>query len=70
MNRKFNKKVSYYYDEVIGTFTYSSGHPMKPLRVTITDELIQKYDMKNKMDHFDRDYVEQYMLQVNEDLLT
>jgi histone deacetylase 1/2 len=42
----FNKKVTYYYDEDFGTYTYSTQHPMKPLRVAITDDLVKHYGMK------------------------
>jgi histone deacetylase 1/2 len=47
---EFKKNVVYYYDDMIGTFNYSVGHPMKPLRVAMTDELIRKYELYPKMD--------------------
>jgi acetoin utilization deacetylase AcuC-like enzyme len=42
---KSSKKVVYYFDEEYGTFTYSTAHPMKPLRVAMTDELIRQFGM-------------------------
>jgi histone deacetylase 1/2 len=42
----FKKKVTYYYDEEFGTFNYSTTHPMKPLRVAITDDLVGHYGLK------------------------
>lgn len=36
----WNKKVCYYYDDSIGCFNYASNHPMKPLRVAMTDSLV------------------------------
>ena len=47
---KFSKNVVYYYDEDFGTYTYSTLHPMKPLRVTITDDLIRNYGLNKHMD--------------------
>jgi histone deacetylase 1/2 len=47
---EFKKNVVYYYDDMIGTFNYSVGHPMKPLRVAMTDELVRKYELYPKMD--------------------
>jgi len=31
------KDVVYYFDEMIGTYHYAFAHPMKPLRVAMTD---------------------------------
>lgn len=48
MRAKFNKNIVYSYDDSIGTFSYSVGaygHPMKPLRVSMTNELIKQYKM-------------------------
>lgn len=33
----FKKDVVYYFDEMIGTYHYAFAHPMKPLRVAMTD---------------------------------
>lgn len=42
-------RVTYYYDEEFGTFNYSTTHPMKPLRVAITDDLVGHYGLKKYM---------------------
>lgn len=39
-------KVSYYFDEEFSVFQVSPSHPMKPLRIKMTDTLIEKYEMK------------------------
>ena len=44
------KDVVYYFDEMIGTYHYAYAHPMKPLRVAMTDEIVRKYDLEK---HFD-----------------
>ncbi|TFY81463.1 hypothetical protein EWM64_g2550 [Hericium alpestre] len=44
------RRVSYYYDPEVGSYSYGLGHPMKPLRMRITHELVQTYDMLPKMD--------------------
>lgn len=45
-------KVAYYYDEILGCFNYASGHPMKPLKVAMTDSLIREYKLDEKMTAF------------------
>lgn len=42
---KWNKKVAYFFDETIGSYNYANGHPMKPLRVAMTDSLIKSYEI-------------------------
>jgi len=42
-------RVAYYYNKEIGTFYYGSNHPMKPLRVKITNELLKAYNVHEKM---------------------
>jgi hypothetical protein len=37
--------VSYFYDDDIGNYQYNVGHPMKPFRVKMTDELIKVYGL-------------------------
>jgi hypothetical protein len=37
------KDVVYYSDEMIGTYHYAYLHPMKPLRVAMTNEIVKKY---------------------------
>lgn len=39
------KKVAYYFDDNLGCFNYAPGHPMKPLRVAMTDNLIKEYKL-------------------------
>jgi len=46
----FKKDVVYYFDEMIGTYHYAYAHPMKPLRVAMTDEIVHKYELDR---HFD-----------------
>lgn len=41
----FKKDVVYYFDEMIGTYHYAFAHPMKPLRVAMTDEIVKKYNI-------------------------
>ncbi len=53
MRAKFNKNIVYTYDDSIGTFSYSIGaygHPMKPLRVAMTNELIKQYKLDKEME--------------------
>ncbi|KAL4436177.1 hypothetical protein ABPG74_018161 [Tetrahymena malaccensis] len=67
---KWNKRIAYYFDETIGCYNYANGHPMKPLRVAMTDTLVRSYEIDKKMNHFDRDYVNTYIRAVNEKILT
>ena len=46
----FKKDVVYYFDEMVGTYHYAFAHPMKPLRVAMTDEIVKKYQLDQ---HFD-----------------
>jgi histone deacetylase 1/2 len=43
------RKVSYFYEDDIGNYQYSVGHPMKPFRVRMTDEMIRSYGMDKLM---------------------
>ncbi|KAF9255973.1 histone deacetylase RPD3 [Marasmius fiardii PR-910] len=43
------RKVAYYYDPDVGSYTYGIHHPMKPHRIRIAHELIGAYDMFGKM---------------------
>lgn len=47
------KRVSYYFDDEIGIYTFKKGHPMRPLRMKITDELIRSYEMDKEMRCYD-----------------
>jgi histone deacetylase 1/2 len=42
-------RVTYYFDNEIGIYQYSYSHPMKPLRVAITDRIVQSYGLYSKM---------------------
>ena len=42
-NRK--KRVSYFYDNDIGSFYYGSDHPMKPFRIKMAHQLIVNYGL-------------------------
>ncbi len=44
------RRVAYYYDPDIGSFSYGLGHPMKPLRMRVTHNLVSAYSMLPKMD--------------------
>jgi len=44
------QKVSYFYDENIGTYYYGAYHPMKPHRITMTHHLVLAYDMHKHME--------------------
>ncbi|PIL25537.1 hypothetical protein GSI_12400 [Ganoderma sinense ZZ0214-1] len=43
------RRVSYYYDPDVGSYSYGVHHAMKPQRMRITHELVQAYDMLPKM---------------------
>ncbi|KAK7467338.1 hypothetical protein VKT23_004395 [Stygiomarasmius scandens] len=43
------RRVAYYYDPDVGSYTYGLGHPMKPHRIRMAHELIAAYDMLDKM---------------------
>ena len=40
-----NKKVLYYHYDIIGTYQYASGHPMKHFRVAMANELVYEYGL-------------------------
>jgi len=44
------KKVSYFYDESIGSFYYGAYHPMKPFRITMAHHLVMAYDLHKHLD--------------------
>lgn len=35
------KRIAYYFDDEIGLYTFNKGHPMRPFRMKITDELVK-----------------------------
>ncbi|KAF9257791.1 histone deacetylase [Marasmius fiardii PR-910] len=43
------RRVSYYYDSDVGSYTYGLGHTMKPHRMKLAHDLISAYDMLGKM---------------------
>ncbi|KAF5378920.1 hypothetical protein D9757_008721 [Collybiopsis confluens] len=45
MSTPTSRRVSYYYDPDVGSYTYGLGHPMKPHRIRMTHELISAYSM-------------------------
>ena len=49
-NATRKQKVSYYYDEDFSVFQVSEAHPMKPLRIKMTDTLVKEYGMYSRMD--------------------
>ena len=49
-NSTRKSRVSYYYDEDFSVFQVSEGHPIKPLRIKMTDTLIKEYNLIDKMD--------------------
>lgn len=42
-------KVAYFYDSDVGIYHYSTGHPMRPHRIRMTDTLIKHYDLYSQM---------------------
>lgn len=48
-----NQNIGYYYDEEIGIYTYKKGHPMRPFRVTVTNQLIKSYGMLDDLKIYD-----------------
>lgn len=66
----FKKNIVYYYDDMIGTFHYSTGHPMKPFRATMTYELLKVYDVLPKMDVVDIDFAHSVNRAATEEVMT
>ncbi|KAJ7582480.1 histone deacetylase RPD3 [Mycena floridula] len=44
------RRVAYYYDRDVGSYTYGFGHVMKPHRIKIAHDLVASYNMLDKMD--------------------
>ncbi|KAJ6250436.1 histone deacetylase 2 [Anaeramoeba flamelloides] len=44
------KKVHYFYHRDVGNYEYAFGHPMKPLRIRMANELIKSYGFDQKME--------------------
>lgn len=45
-------RISYFYDEEIGNYYYGETHPMKPVRVRMTHELVMAYNLHQKLEVF------------------
>ncbi|KAI5454832.1 histone deacetylase [Naganishia albida] len=45
----FNRKVSYYHPKDVGLYHYGPLHPMKPFRLTLTNELVLGYGLHDYM---------------------
>lgn len=43
------KKVAYYYDDQVSAYHYGPGHPMKPHRLALTNELVKAYGLHHRM---------------------
>ncbi|KAF0440741.1 histone deacetylase [Gigaspora margarita] len=52
MSTESKKRINYFYDHIIGSFNHGSGHPMKPLRVRMTHNLVMKYGLYKRMEIF------------------
>lgn len=53
---KPNSRVSYYFDEEIGIYTFKKGHPMRPFRIKMTDEMLKSYRLHEQMSCFDASF--------------
>lgn len=52
--------VSYYYNDDVGNYQFNSGHPMKPFRVKMTDEMVKAYGLDKRMVNMevDQDFID------------
>ncbi|KRX72572.1 Histone deacetylase Rpd3 [Trichinella sp. T6] len=46
----YRKKICYYYDSEVGNFYYGQGHPMKPQRIRMANNLILNYGLYRHME--------------------
>lgn len=44
------KKVAYVYDDTIGLHNYGKGHPMNPIRISMTHSLVKSFSLDKEMD--------------------
>jgi histone deacetylase 1/2 len=44
------KKVAYFYDNDVGNYAYTAGHPMKPHRIRVAHSLVMNYGAYQKME--------------------
>ena len=65
-NATRKSRISYYYDEDFSVFQVSEQHPMKPLRIKMTDTLIREFDLLPKMDQIsvDQAYINEVDLSI------
>ena len=49
-------RVAYYFDDEIGMYTFIKAHPMRPLRMKITDTLLKVYGLDQQMMCFDSSF--------------
>jgi histone deacetylase 1/2 len=47
------KRVSYFYNNNIGSFYYGEQHPMKPIRIKMAHQLIVNYGLYRKMEVYE-----------------
>ena len=43
------KRIAYYYDPEVSLYKYSDGHPMRPLRIKMTNSLLSAYNLLDKL---------------------
>ena len=48
-----SQKVSYFYDSSVGSIYYGPGHPMKPLRMKMTHQLVLGYGLHKKLNIYE-----------------
>ena len=48
-----SQKVSYLYDSTVGSIYYGPSHPMKPLRMKMTHQLVLAYGLHKKMNIYE-----------------
>lgn len=47
--RARRSRICYFYDGEVGNFYYGEGHPMKPHRIALTNNLVMNYGLTKKM---------------------
>ena len=53
---KKDNRVAYFFDDEIGMYTFIKGHPMRPLRMKITDTMLRVYGLDKEMMCFDSSF--------------
>lgn len=48
------RRVSYFYDNEVGSYYYGQEHPMKPFRIKMAHQLIVNYGLYRRMNCFVR----------------